>query len=286
MSTLKLAIQKSGRLNTDSLNLLKECGIKISNGKDQLKVSATNFPIELFYLRNSDIPQYIEDGVVDAGIIGENTILEKGNNIRVVQKLGFSKCRVSLAVTKEIKDPSLDFFNGKRIATSYPNTLNKYLQDNDIKAETHVISGSVEIAPNIGLADAVCDIVSSGSTLFKNGLKEAIVIMQSEAVLTSTAKLPAHQLEILKQLSFRIETVLKARSTKYILLNVPNEKIQNVSNILPVLKSPTVLPLVKEGWSSLHSVIKEDEFWNVLDQLKIAGAEDIIVVPIDKMVIG
>jgi len=284
MSTLKIAIQKSGRLNKESINLLKECGIKISNGKDQLKVTASNFPIELFYLRNSDIPQYIEDGVVDAGILGENTILEKGKNIEVVQKLGFSKCRVSLAVTKDIESPSLDFFEGKRIATSYPNTLNQYLKANGINAETHVISGSVEIAPNIGLADAVCDIVSSGSTLFKNGLKEAQVIMQSEAVLATSPKIAEEQQRILTKLLFRIQAVLKGKSTKYILLNVPNEKIQAVSDILPVLKSPTVLPLVQEGWSSLHSVIQEDEFWDVLDQLKEAGAEDILVVPIDKMI--
>jgi len=284
MSTLKIAIQKSGRLNTDSLNLLKECGIKISNGKDQLKVTASNFPIELFYLRNSDIPQYIEDGVVEAGIIGENTILEKGKNIQVIQKLGFSKCRVSLAVTKDIDNPSIDFFQGKRIATSYPNTLNQYLQSNGIKAETHIISGSVEIAPNIGLADAVCDIVSSGSTLSRNGLKEAQVILQSEAVLAKSPSLSESQQQILDKLLFRIQAVLRAKTTKYILLNVPNEKIQAVSDILPVLKSPTILPLVQEGWSSLHSVIQEDEFWDVLDQLKDAGAEDILVVPIDKMI--
>ena len=284
MSTLKIAIQKSGRLNTDSLNLLKECGIKISNGKDQLKVSATNFPIELYYLRNSDIPQYIEDGVVDAGILGENTILEKGKNIKTVKKLGFSKCRVSLAVTKDIEDISLDYFRGKRIATSYPNTLNKYLKANNIEADTHIISGSVEIAPNIGLADAVCDIVSSGSTLFKNGLKESQVIMQSEAVLAISPNLPKAQADILEKLLFRIQAVLRAKSTKYILLNVPNDKIQAVSKILPVLKSPTVLPLVQKGWSSLHSVIEEEQFWNVLDQLKDAGAEDILIVPIDKMI--
>ena len=284
MSTLKIAIQKSGRLNTDSLNLLKECGIKISNGKDQLKVTASNFPVELYYLRNSDIPQYIEDGVVDVGIIGENTILEKGKNIKSVKKLGFSKCRVSLAVTKDIEDVSLSYFQGKKIATSYPNTLKQFLKRNDIQADTHIISGSVEIAPNIGLADAVCDIVSSGSTLFKNGLKEAQIIMESEAVLATSMKLPKAQSGILDQLLFRIQAVLRAQSTKYILLNVPNEKIEEVSKILPVLKSPTILPLVEKGWSSLHSVIDEEQFWNVLDQLRNAGAEDILIVPIDKMI--
>lgn len=284
MSTLKIAIQKSGRLHIDSLLLLKECGIKISNGKDQLKVNALNFPLELFYLRNSDIPQYIEDGVVDVGIIGENTILEKAKDVNIIQKLGFSKCRVSLAVTKDVKDPSLSFFEGKKIATSYPNTLNKFLKENNIQAETHLISGSVEIAPTIGLADAVCDIVSSGSTLFKNGLKEAQVIMRSEAVLAANPKIPEKQKAILDQLKFRITSVLRAKTTKYILMNVPTKKINSVSKILPVLKSPTVLPLVKEGWSSLHSVIQEDEFWNILNKLKRAGAEDILIIPIDKMI--
>lgn len=284
MSTLKIAIQKVGRLNTDSLSLLKECGIKVNNGKDQLKVTASNFPVELYYLRNSDIPQYIEDGVVDAGILGENTILEKGKNIKIATKLGFSKCRVSLAVTNNEKDISLDFFQGKKIATSYPNTLNQFLSDNNIQADTHIISGSVEIAPNIGLADAICDIVSSGSTLFKNGLKEAQVIMQSEAVLAISPNLPKEKNEILNKLLFRIEAVQRAKCIKYILLNVPNEKINAVSKILPVLRSPTVLPLVEEGWSSLHSVIEEEQFWNVLDQLKDAGAEDILIIPIDKSI--
>lgn len=284
MSRLKIAIQKSGRLNEDSLDLLKECGIKISNGKDQLKVTASNFPIDLYYLRNSDIPQYIEDGVVDIGIIGQNTILEKGTNVKVIKKLGFSKCRVSLAVSKDVKDVSKEFFEGKKIATSYPNTLRQYLNDNKINAEIHVISGSVEIAPNIGLADAICDIVSSGNTLFKNGLKETQVIMESEAILAASPNLNSAKSTILEKLLFRIEAVNRAKSTKYILLNVPNEKIKAVSKILPVLKSPTVLPLVDEGWSSLHSVIQEEKFWEVLDQLKIAGAEDILIVPIDKMV--
>ena len=281
---LKIAIQKSGRLNIESLNILKECGIKISNRKDQLRVSASNFPVELFYLRNSDIPKYIEDGVVNAGIIGQNTILEKENKIQIVQKLGFSKCRVSLAVTKDTENTSIDFFQGKKIATSYPNTLNRYLQSNGIQAETHIISGSVEIAPNIGLADAICDIVSTGSTLYKNGLKEVQVIMQSEAVLATSSMLSKSQQKILDKLLFRIQAVLRARTSKYILLNVPNEKIGAVSNILPVLKSPTILPLVQDGWSSLHSVIQEDEFWDILDRLKETGAKDILVVPLDKMI--
>lgn len=284
MSKLKIAIQKSGRLNEDSLKLLKSCGIKVDNGRDQLKVSIPNFPLEILYLRNSDIPQYLEDGVVDIAIVGENLLIEKEKDIDIIRKLGFSKCRVSLAVPKETTTNGLSFFDGKRIATSYPNTVNKFLQQNNIKAEIHKISGSVEIAPNIGLADGICDIVSSGSTLFKNGLKETDVILRSEAVLASARNLSQDKKDILNKLEFRIESVLRAKNSKYILMNVPNEKIEAVSSILPVLKSPTILPLTEEGWSSLHSVIDEDKFWEVIDELKYAGAEGILIVPIDKMV--
>ena len=285
MTKLKIAIQKSGRLNEDSIKLLKSCGINIKNGIDQLKVDVSNFPIELLYLRNSDIPQYLEDGVVDVAIIGENLLIEKQKEIEIVEKLGFSKCKVSLAVPKEIEDESIRFFDGKKIATSYPNTVQAYFDKNNIKADIHVISGSVEIAPNIGLADGVCDIVSSGSTLFKNGLKETQVILKSEAVLAKSKDLNQEKEAILARLLFRIQAVLRAKNTKYILMNVPNENIEKVTTILPVLKSPTILPLAKEGWSSLHSVIKEEEFWEVIDELKLAGAEGILVVPIDKMVI-
>jgi ATP phosphoribosyltransferase len=285
MSKLKIAIQKSGRLNEESIKLLKSCGINIENGKDQLKVDVMNFPIELLYLRNSDIPQYLEDGVVDIAIVGENLLIEKQKQIDIVEKLGFSKCKVSLAVPKDIEDTSIQYFEGKRIATSYPNTVKSFLDQNNVNAEIHVISGSVEISPNIGLADGICDIVSSGSTLFKNGLKETQVILRSEAVLAKSTSLNAPKEAILSRLLFRIQSVLRAKNTKYILMNVPNEKIQEVSAILPVLKSPTILPLAQEGWSSLHSVIKENEFWEVIDELKSAGAEDILVVPIDKMVI-
>ncbi len=285
MSKLKIAIQKSGKLNQDSLKLLNDCGISINNGRDQLKVSVSNFPLEILYLRNSDIPQYLEDGVVDIAIVGENLLIEKQTKIEIIEKLGFSKCRVSLAVPKEAKDDSLTYFEGKRIATSYPNTLNSYLQNNNINAEIHTISGSVEIAPNIGLADGVCDIVSSGSTLFKNGLKETQVILNSEAVLVKSLKLKIDKERILYKLLFRIQAVLRSKNTKYILMNVPNSKMEEVSNILPVLKSPSILPLAEEGWSSLHSVIDEDKFWNVIDELKIAGAEGILIVPIDKMVL-
>ncbi|MFK7907652.1 MAG: ATP phosphoribosyltransferase [Chitinophagales bacterium] len=285
MSKLKIAIQKSGRLNEDSLKLLKNCGISINNGKDQLKVSASNFPIELLYLRNSDIPQYIEDGVADIGIVGENLLVEKQKKIEVVEQLGFSKCKVCLAVPKEVKENDLSYFEGKKIATSYPNTLSKYLKANNINAEIHTISGSVEIAPSIGLADGICDIVSSGSTLFKNGLRATQVILKSEAVLVKSLKLPFPKEQILEKLRFRIQAVIKSKNTKYILLNVPESKVEAVCNILPGLKSPTILPLVEKGWYSLHSVIEESKFWEVIDELKIAGAEGILIIPIDKMVI-
>ena len=285
MSKLKIAIQKSGRLNQDSLKLLKDCGISIDNGKDQLKVTAPNFPLEILYLRNADIPQYLEDGVVDVAIIGENLLIEKQKNIEIIQRLGFSKCRVSLAIPKEIEYDSITYFEGKKIATSYPNTLLNFLNKNDVNAEIHAISGSVEIAPNIGLADGICDIVSSGSTLFKNGLKEIQVMLRSEAVLAKSPNIGLKQKEILDKLLFRMKAVLKAKNTKYILMNLPNTKIEEVSRILPVLKSPTILPLAKEGWSSLHTVIDEAKFWDVIDELKSAGAEGILIVPIDKMVL-
>ena len=285
MSKLKIAVQKSGRLNEDSLKLLKDCGIAFNNGKDQLKVTVDNFPMEILYLRNSDIPQYIEDGTVDIAIVGENLLIEKQKQVEIVEKLGFSKCRVSLAVPKEIEDNSLAYFNGKKIATSYPVTLQQFLDENNITAEIHTISGSVEIAPNIGLADGICDIVSSGSTLFKNGLRETQVILKSEAVLVKSLQLNAEQESILEKLLFRMKAVLRAKNSKYILMNVPDSNIEAVTNILPVLKSPTILPLAEEGWSSLHSVIDENQFWEVIDELKAAGAEDILIVPIDKMVI-
>ena len=285
MSSLKIAVQKSGRLFEDSIKLLKDCGISYVNGKDQLKVQVENFPIEIYFLRNSDIPQYVEDGVVDVAIVGENLLIEKQKDIEIVQKLGFSKCRVSLAVPKDIETDDVTYFQGKKIATSYPNTVKNFLSENNIEAEIHVISGSVEIAPNMGLADGICDIVSSGSTLFKNGLRETVTILKSEAVLAKNKNLTAEKLEILERLLFRIQAVLKSKNTKYILMNVPNEKIQEVSSILPVLKSPTIVPLVEEGWSSLHSVIEEKRFWEVIDQLKKAGAEGILIIPIEKMIL-
>jgi ATP phosphoribosyltransferase len=285
MNKLRIAIQKSGRLNEDSIEILKSCGINIDNGIDQLKASATNFPIDVLYLRNSDIPQYLEDGVVDIAIVGENLLIEKEKDVEIVEHLGFSKCKLSLAVPKEVEYTGPQYLQGKRIATSYPNTLTRYLKKNNIDAEIHVISGSVEIAPNIGLADVICDLVSSGSTLFKNGLKEVQEILTSDACLVKSTNLSPEKQELLDTLVFRMQSVLRAKKSKYVLMNVPNDKVQEVSNLLPVLKSPTVMPLAIEGWSSLHTVIDEKKFWEVIDNLKAAGAEGILIVPIEKMVL-
>jgi len=285
MSKLKIAIQKSGRLNEDSLKILKDCGISIDNGKDQLKAAARNFPLEVLYLRNGDIPQYLKDGVVDVAIIGENVLIEKGKDLEVVEKLGFSKCRVSIAIPKNSNYNTLEDLQGKRIATSYPNTINQFLSEKSIEAELHVISGSVEIAPNIGLADAICDIVSSGSTLFKNNLKEVEVLLKSEAVLTIAPDLSSEKKELLAKLQFRLKSVLRARDSRYVLMNAPNEKITSIANILPGMRSPTVLPLAEAGWSSIHTVINKEKFWEIIDELKSAGAEGILVCPIEKMVL-
>jgi len=282
---LHIAVQKSGRLHDESLKLLKDCGISFDNGKDQLKAAARNFPMEVFYLRNGDIPQYLRDGVIDIAIIGENLLVEKGEGIEIAEKLGFSKCKVSLAVPKEDDYKGIQSLNGKKIATSYPNTVKKYLNKAGVYADLHIINGSVEIAPNIGLSDAICDIVSSGSTLFKNNLKEVEVLFHSEAVLASGPSLSNEKQALLDKLQFRIQSVLKGRKSKYILMNVPNESIEVISSILPVLKSPTVMPLAEPGWSSLHSVINEGTFWDVIDQLKAAGAQDILVCPVEKMVL-
>mgnify|MGYP006093797409 FL=1 len=281
---IRIAIQKSGRLNIDSMALLKSCGISIDNGKDQLKAAARNFPMEVFFLRNGDIPQYLRDGVVDLAIVGSNLLVEKGNDLEIIEPLGFSKCKVSIAIPKGNPFAGIHDLANKKIATSYPNTVNQFLEKKGIQADIHVISGSVEIAPNIGLADAICDIVSSGSTLFKNNLKEVIEILKSEAVLVQAPNLTSEQQLLIDKLRFRIQAVLRAKQSRYILLNVPNSQIEAVSAILPVLKSPTVLPLAQEGWSSIHSVINSDDFWEVIDQLKAAGAEDILVCPIEKMV--
>lgn len=281
---LKVAIQKSGRLNEESLELLKECGISINNGKDQLMAQASNFPLEVLYLRNSDIPHYVEDGVVDVAIIGENTVIEKRANVSRLLDLGFSGCRVSIAIPKSEVFTGLEWLRGKRIATSYPNTLNDFLQQNDIRAEAHVITGSVEIAPGIGLADAICDIVSSGSTLFKNGLTEVYTLFKSTAVLVANPDLDDEKRVLVEQLIFRIKAVLAAKCNKYILLNAPEEKLEEICRVLPGVKSPTVMPLRMKGWYSLHSVVNENRFWESIGALRAAGAEGILVVPIEKMI--
>ena len=267
------------------MRLLKDIGISIDNGKDQLKASANGFPLEVFYLRNGDIPQYLRDGVVDAAIIGENVLIEKGNDIQFVEKLGFSKCRVSIAVPKSIEYNSIEDLKNKRIATSYPNTVDQFLKKNNVKAELHIINGSVEIAPNIGLADAIVDIVSSGSTLFKNNLKEEEIILKSEAVLAVSPLISTENQAILNKIQFRIQSVLKGRASKYVLLNAPNDKLDDIIKILPGMKSPTVLPLAEEGWSSVHTVINKNQFWEIIDELKLKGAQGILVCPIEKMVI-
>jgi ATP phosphoribosyltransferase len=285
MNKIKIAVQKSGRLHDDSMRILKEIGISVDNGKDQLKASARNFPLEVFYLRNGDIPQYLKDGVVDAAIIGENVLIEKGNDLKIVERLGFSKCKVSIAVPKGSGAKSLKDLQGKRIATSYPNTVKQFLEKAGITANLHIINGSVEIAPNIGLADGICDIVSSGSTLFKNGLKEVEVLLKSEAVLATSPKISKENQELINKLQFRLRSVLKGRENKYVLLNTPNEKLEDIVRILPGMNSPTILPLAKEGWSSLHSVINKNDFWNIIDELKANGAEGILVCPIENMVL-
>lgn len=281
---LKIAVQKSGRLNEGSLALLRDCGIVVENGGDKLKAEASGFPLEVIFLRNSDIPEYVQDGVVHCGIIGENVLAESGAGIDVLQKLGFSRCRLSLALPKEGKYDGLSWFNGKRIATSYPNSLQKFLKRNELNAEIHLINGSVEIAPALGLADAVCDLVSSGNTLFSNGLKEVEVILKSEAVLVASRQLDGEARQLLDKLLFRIRAVLNARKYSYVLLNCPEERLDDIINILPGMKSPTIMPLAQKGWYSLHSVVHEDDFWNHIDALKANGAEGILIIPIEKMI--
>jgi ATP phosphoribosyltransferase len=281
---LKIAIQTKGRLNEDSMGLIQETGIDLELGKRTLVSSAKNFPMDALFLRDDDIPQTVADSVADIGIVGENEMLEKQENVVVIKRLGFSKCRLSLAIPKSIDYQGLDFFNGKKIATSYPVILKKYLIENNIKADIHVITGSVEIAPGIGLADAIFDIVSSGSTLVSNRLKEVEVVIKSEAVLIASPNLSQEKKEILDEFIFRMESVQRAKGKKYILLNVPNEKIQEVASLLPGIKSPTVVPLAEKGWSSMHSVIAESDFWEIIGKLKKAGAEGILVVPIEKMI--
>lgn len=282
---LRIAVQKSGRLYDGSMKLLKESGIDISNGNNQLKVTAANFPVEVFFLRDDDIPEYVQDAVADIGFVGENVVKEANKEIEIIEKLGFGKCRLSIAIPKNGNMQTLQELNGKKIATSYPNILSSFLQEKNITALIHEISGSVEIAPRIGLADAICDLVSSGSTLFTNELKEIETILTSEAVLISNRQLSSAKQVILESLLFRIRSVKKAKNNKYVLLNAPNYNLETICNLLPGMKSPTILPLAEPGWSSVHSVINESDFWNVIEQLKRAGAQGILIIPIEKMIV-
>ncbi len=284
-SIIRLAIQRKGRLSEDSLRLIKESGIKFSNGTGKLKSMARNFPIEFLFLRDDDIPDYVADGVADIGIVGENVALEKGKNIDNIKKLGFSKCRLSLAIPKEIEYSGVEQFQNASIATSYPKILRTYLDKHNVSAEIHEISGSVEIAPSIGLASGVCDIVSSGSTLLSNGLKEVETILNSEAVIIGNQNMSAEKKATLDKLIFRIESVQRGKNSKYILLNAPNKNLDKITALLPGMRSPTVVPLADKDWSSIHSVINEDDFWDVIEKLRTAGAEGILVVPIEKMII-
>ena len=284
MNKLKIAIQKSGRLYDDSVKLLKDCGIDLKNGVNKLKAECDNFPMEIYFLRDDDIPQYVEDAVADIGIVGENVLYEKNKKAVIVEQLGFGKCRLSVAVGRGEPYEGVEYLNGKRIATTYPGLVKQFLDKNGIRAEIHEISGSVEIAPGIGLADAIVDLVSSGSTLFMNGLREVETILRSQAVLVRNERLGLEQQQLLERFLFRIRAVKKARNNKYVLLNAPNDKLPEIIRLLPGMKSPTVLPLAEPGWSSVHSVLSENDFWEIIERLKEAGAQGILVVPIEKMV--
>ena len=282
---LKIAIQKSGRLFDHSLQLLKECGIELNNGNRQLKAFALDFPLEAYFLRDDDIPQYVFDNVADIGIVGENVMFEKNKDIEIVSKLGFGRCRLSIAVPKSLNYTSIKDLDGMKIATSYSILLQKFLEENKVKAEIHEISGSVEIAPGIGLADAICDLVSSGSTLFTNGLKEVEVILNSESVLVANKNLSDEKRKILGNLLLRVNAVKAAKNNKYILMNAPNSQLKNICSLLPGMKSPTIVPLAESGWSSVQSVVNENDFWQVIEKLKSFEAEGILIVPIEKMIL-
>ena len=284
-TVLRIAVQKSGRLYEDSVKLLKECGIDLRNVKDRLKTVSENFPLEVFFLRDDDIPEYVEDGVADIGIVGQNVLGEKGRQVKLVESLGFGKCRLSIAIPKNMEYDGVSTLQGKRIATSYPRLVKEFLSKHNVQASIHEISGSVEIAPGIGLADVVADLVSSGGTLFMNGLKEVETILDSQAVLVSNNKLDQERIAILEKLLFRIRSVKRANKSKYVLLNAPNDQLEKIISLLPGMRSPTVLPLAESGWSSVHCVLSEEEFWDKIEQLKAAGAEGILVVPIEKMIL-
>lgn len=281
---LRIALQRSGKLADGSKELLRKCGIGFSNGGDKLRAEASDFPLEIFFLRDDDIPDYVADGVADIGIVGENILSENPKSVTVLEKLGFGRCRLSIAVPKNVEFAGLAELGGKRIATSYPRVLSEYLSERGVTSDIHEISGSVEIAPSIGLADAVCDLVSSGSTLFSNGLREVETVMSSEAVLIVQPALDDERAMLLEKLLFRIRSVMAAAQNKYILLNAPSERVDAIISILPGMKSPTVVPLAESGWVSIHSVISEHDFWEVVDNLKRAGAEGILVLSIDQMI--
>jgi ATP phosphoribosyltransferase len=282
---IRIAVQSKGRLYEDTMNLLKEAGIKIGNSKRTLLVKASNFPVEILYLRDDDIPQTVASGVADLGVVGENELLEKGEDVDIAKRLGFSSCRLSLAIPKSVEYSGVEWFNGKKIATSYPNILNDYMRKTGISMDLHVITGSVEIAPSIGLADGICDIVSSGSTLISNNLKEVVEVMRSEALLISNKQLTEEKKAILSELIFRIDAVKSAEDKKYVLMNAPTNKVNEITSILPGVKSPTIMPLATDGWSSIHTVLDEKCFWEIIGQLKSLGAEGILVLPIEKMIL-
>jgi len=284
-SIIRVAVQKSGRLSEDSLKLFKECGIKFESGSSKLRSVSSNFPLEFLFLRDDDIPGYVEDGVADIGVIGLNVLEENKKKVDIVKELGFSKCRLSLAIPRNENYTGLNYFEGKNIATSYPNLTNQFLSANGVKSQTHEISGSVEIAPSIGLADAICDIVSTGGTLLSNGLKEVAEVFKSQAVMISNSSLNSEKKAILDKLLFRIDSVQKAQNVKYVVLNVEEKNIDLVKSLLPGMKAPSVVPLAQDGWYSMHSVISENDFWDIIESLRGAGAQGILVLPIEKMIL-
>lgn len=285
MEKIKIAIQKSGRLSEKSISLLSECSIKVSNGDRKLKTEARNFPMEILFLRDDDIPQYVEQGVADIGILGENVVWEKEKDVDIIEKLGFGNCRLSLAIPKDEHYSGIEYFKGKRIATSYPKILTNYFVNNNIDVKIEELGGSVEIATGIGLADGIFDIVSTGSTLVMNGLKEVETIFKSEAVLIANKNMSEGKTKLLEKFLFRVKAYMNGVGRKYILLNAPNDKLDTIVKLLPGMRSPSILPLADKGWSSVHSVVNEDDFWDVIDALKINGAEGILVIPIEKMIV-
>ena len=285
VQNIRIAVQKSGRLSEESLKLFKACGIKFESGGSKLKSVSSNFPIEFLFLRDDDIPGYVEDGVADLGVIGENVLMEHVRQVDIVKELGFSKCRLSLAIPRNEEYNGLSYFQGKNIATSYPNLTNSFLKKNGISVTTHEISGSVEIAPSIGLAEAICDIVSTGGTLLSNGLKEVATVFSSQAVLIANNHLSDEKRAILAKLLFRIDSVQKGQNAKYVVLNAKNEDVDTIIGLLPGMKSPSVMPLAESGWVSIHSVISENDFWDIIESLRSAGAQGILVLPIEKMIL-